>query len=82
MAIGPLPVAVVRLNFRLLLADRQTRRLRRVHPELDEFIQYMEHTYVGENAMLPPVVWNVYRRGSDNRTNNRVEGKNLYFFTV
>ena len=63
MAVGFLPLAVVRINFRIMTTSRQTRRLVRVHPELDDFIQYMEHTYVGENAIFPPAVWNVYGRG-------------------
>ena len=78
MAIGFLPLAVVRINFRLMTTARDTRRLTRAFPPLNDFVVYMEHTYVGENATFPPAVWNVHRRGSDSRTNNRIEGKTYY----
>ena len=79
---GFLPLAAVHQNFTLMATSRETRQLVRVHPGLDDFIQYMEHTYVGANALFPPAVWNVYGRRSANRTNNHVEGTKLHVFTV
>ncbi|KAK5854116.1 hypothetical protein PBY51_015213 [Eleginops maclovinus] len=73
MAVGFLPLALMRQNFRIMITSRHTTRLLRAHPALDDFIQYIEQTYVGDNALFPPAVWNVFGRGSDNRTNNRVE---------
>ncbi|KAK7884709.1 hypothetical protein WMY93_027832 [Mugilogobius chulae] len=73
MAVGYLPLAVMRHNFRLMITSRLTRQLLRAYPQLGDFIQYMERTYVRDNAIFPPAVWNVFARGSDNRTNNRVE---------
>ena len=75
MAIGYLPIPLVRMNFRLLVNDRQTVRLRRRFPALTEFIQYMENNYIGEGAQFRTQLWNVFDRTSDNRTNNFVEGE-------
>lgn len=77
MAIGYLPLAVLRQNFRLMQTDRQTRQMLRRYQVLDDFIQYLDNTYVGDNSMFPPAVWNVHGRFSDNRSNNCVEGNNL-----
>lgn len=75
MAIGYLPVAVVRLNFRRLVAADSTQRLMVRYPELREFVQYMENTYVSHGGNFPVQLWNVFRRDNDTRTNNHVEGK-------
>jgi hypothetical protein len=74
MAIGYLPIALVRMNFRLHSESRlSTRRLIRQYPTLERFISYMEMNYLDGN--FPPAIWNVYNRDMDTRTNNHVECK-------
>jgi hypothetical protein len=72
MAIGFLPMALVRQNFRLLATSRRTARLIRRYPALQDFINYMERNYLYGN--FPPTMWNVFDRDGDTRTNNYVEG--------
>lgn len=72
MAIGYLPLALLRQNFCLMQTDRQTHRMLRRY-----FIQYLDNTYVGDNSMFPPAVWNVHGRVSENRSNDWVESNNL-----
>ena len=74
MATAFLPVNYLRLNFRLFARSRETLQLLRLYPTLATFIQYMEDTYVGERALFKPELWSVFRRRSDNRSNNWVEG--------
>ena len=73
MAIGFLPVLLVRQNFVMLRRCRRTRRLIRRFPALDDWLQYVETAYINSNT-LPPLVWNVYERDMSSRTNNNVEG--------
>lgn len=75
MAIGYLPLAVVRQNFRLLRTSRNTVRLCRRFPELTDFLDFFENNYLHANGMFPPQMWNVYDRDINNRTNNYVESK-------
>ena len=79
MAIGHLPVALVRQNFDLLSRSRRTIRLMGRYPGLRDFILYMNNTYI--QGTFPIRMWNVYSRGNDCRTNNIVEGKNNIFLT-
>ena len=72
MAIGHLPVAVVRQNFNLLVRDRATRRAVNRYPAIDDFIHYLQNTYI--RGTFPITMWNVFERASDCRTNNAVEG--------
>ncbi|CAG2207603.1 unnamed protein product [Mytilus edulis] len=71
MAIGYLPIAVVRQNFRLLRTSRRTQRLCRRYNGLRDFLDYFERNYL--NGLFPPQMWNVYERDMNNRTNNSVE---------
>jgi hypothetical protein len=73
MAIGYLPFALVRHNFRLLRTANRTQRLINRYPELQDFLLYFQRNYLDGN--FPPVMWNVYDRNMDNRTNNHVESK-------
>lgn len=73
LSMGYLPVAVVRQNFQQFCASRGTQRLIRRYPELRDFILYLERNYFDGN--FPPLMWNVYNRNSDTRTNNYVEGE-------
>ena len=72
MAIGYLPLALVRQNFRLLVASRSTVRRIRHYPALQDFIDYIQRNYF--NGHLSPDLWNVFNRDNDTRTNNHVEG--------
>jgi len=40
----------------------------------EDWLQYVERTYVNPNSVFPPPLWNVYRRDVNSRTNNYVEG--------
>ena len=82
MATGYLPVLLLKQNFRAFAMERATRQLTRQYPQIVDFIQYMEDTYVGEQALFQPLVWSVYGRRSDNRSNNWVEGMSLIYFII
>lgn len=73
MAIGYLPLALVRQNFRLHATAPATLRKVRRYPALQDFINYIQRNYL-DGAQYPATMWNVYGRTSDNRTNNHVEG--------
>lgn len=74
MAIGYLPLALVRLNFQELQGSNSTQRLVARYPALLQFIQYLENNYIGANGNFPVQMWNVFDRDNDTRTNNHVEG--------
>ncbi|CAC5420495.1 unnamed protein product [Mytilus coruscus] len=71
MAIAYLPMAVVRQNFQLFRQDATTQRLCHNCPGLRELLTYFQRNYL--NGQFSPVIWNVYQRNMDNRTNNHVE---------
>ncbi|GFN83399.1 flywch-type Zinc finger-containing protein 1 [Plakobranchus ocellatus] len=71
LSMGYLPVAVVRQNFQQFCASRERQRLIRRYPELRDFILYLQRNYFDGN--FPPLMWNVYNRDSETRTNNFVE---------
>ncbi|CAC5369481.1 DMBT1 [Mytilus coruscus] len=71
MAIAYLPLAVVRQNFQLFRQDATTQRLCHNCPGLRELLTYFQRNYL--NGQFSPVIWNVYQRNMDNRTNNHVE---------
>lgn len=75
MALGHLPLQLVRNNFELLAQQRRTRRAQRDSPELQDFLQYVRNTYIHRGAAFPPAKWNVFRRNMEQRTNNYVECK-------
>ena len=75
MAIGYLPLLLVRQNFHLLRTSQRTVRLCRRFPELTEFLDYFNRNYLNANGSFPPQMWNVFDRTMDNRTNNSVESK-------
>ena len=70
-----LPLAIVRQNFGIFVASNSVVRVRRRYPEVTDFIQYFDRTYLQRNALFPPLLWNFYDRGADNRTNNYVESR-------
>ena len=72
MAIGYLPLALVRQNCNNLLNSRRTQHLVGRYPALREFLAYMSRNYL--DGDFPPPMWNVFDRDSDTCTNNHVEG--------
>lgn len=75
MGLGYLPVALCRQQFILFRGSRRVRALVANHPQLNDFIDYIDRVYF--NGLFPPTMWNVFNRDNSNRTNNYVEG----FFT-
>jgi len=74
MAIGFLPVLLIRKNFTMLRNGRRSQRVLRRFLELDDWLDYVQSTYINGNSPFPPAVWNVFNRNSNTRTNNHVEG--------
>lgn len=72
MTLAYIPLALVRLNFRLIFASNTIRRMIRQYPAIATFIQYFQATYI--DGIFKPRLWNVYDRDMDFRTNNHVEG--------
>jgi hypothetical protein len=75
MAIGFLPTLLVRQNFLLLRNSRRVQRLINTYPTLDEWLEYVQTTYIDQDSHFPPAIWNVYDRKCDTRTNNHLAGK-------
>ena len=73
MALGHVPLPLVRNAFNAYCASRSVIRLARHFPALVRFIAYMRRMYVERNAVFPPRVWNAFDRSTDCRTNNNVE---------
>ncbi|KAL8610870.1 hypothetical protein ACOMHN_056725 [Nucella lapillus] len=74
MALGFLPLALVRISFQQLLHSQNTQRLIQTYPELQEFlVTYLQNHYILANAQFLPADWNVFNRDMDQRTNNSVE---------
>ena len=71
MALGFLPLAIVRINFNQLWRSGTTRRLIRRFPALEDFFIYFNNNYI--NGNFPPRIWNVHNRPMEIRTNNHVE---------
>lgn len=77
MSLGYLPLQVVRMTFNLIYSSGTVARLMRRFPSLRDFISYFRLNYIDGN--FKPVLWNVYDRNVDCRTNNHVEGYTLHF---
>ncbi|XP_076448513.1 uncharacterized protein LOC143285168 [Babylonia areolata] len=73
MAIGYLPIPLLRNNFRALEQSRRPRRLVNHFPALQDFFNYVGNTYIQPNAAFPPAAWNVPNRNMAQRTNNHAE---------
>ena len=76
MAIGFLPLNIVRLNWNGLRNSNQTRALTQVYPALRRFIVYFQNTWMNRNGTFLPARWNVWGRAMEYRTNNAVESYN------
>jgi hypothetical protein len=75
MAIGYLPLLLVRQNFNIHRNANSTRRLVRRFPALNDFLNYVQRNYLDGN--FSPAMLNVFERDMDNRSNNFVESKYL-----
>ncbi|CAH1240905.1 Hypp6187 [Branchiostoma lanceolatum] len=62
MAIGYLPVALVRLNFQELVSRDSSQRQIGRYPALRDFMRNMELNYVNPDVTFPIRMWNVYER--------------------
>ncbi len=75
MALGYLPLAIVRQTFANFSTSRSTTAVCQRFPQLQPFMAYMNRNYVDQQAIFPPRMWNVFDRDADNQTNNYVESK-------
>ena len=79
MAIGFLPLLLVQQNFTILRLSQRVHRLELLYPALFDWLEYVQTTYVNQNSLFLPRVWNVYGRDMNTRANNHVEG--MYILT-
>jgi hypothetical protein len=73
MALGFLPLAMVRQAFTTFVQSARIVRLQQRFPQLTSFLQYVKRVYVSRTSVFAPSLWNVYARNIDTRTNNHVE---------
>ena len=71
MALGFIPLALVRMNLNALIQSQRSRALQNQYAALQEFYDYFRKNYI--NGAFPPRMWNVYNREMEFRTNNFVE---------
>ena len=76
MAIGFVPLNLIRMNYGLLRNGQNVPALIALFPQLQVFFTYFENTWVNANSHFPPILWNVYQRPMEFRTNNAVESFN------
>lgn len=74
MAIAFLPLLLVRQNFLILRRSRSFVSLQQQFPSLDDWMEYIQLTYIQANSLFPPPIWNVFGRDISTRTNNAAEG--------
>ncbi|KAL8614876.1 hypothetical protein ACOMHN_042834 [Nucella lapillus] len=79
MALGYLPLQLLRMNFTQLFNARRTTRLMNRFPALQDFLQYVRNMYVRQGSFFPPAIWNVYQRDMTQRTNNKAEAYHRAF---
>ncbi|GFR89087.1 hypothetical protein ElyMa_000785300 [Elysia marginata] len=75
MAIGYLPIPLLRNNLRELEQSRRTHRLGNDFPALQDCLNYVGNTYIHPDATYPPTAWNVHNRNMAQRTNNHAENE-------
>ena len=73
MALGFLPINNVKACYDNMRQAEETANLIVTYPPLEEFFQYFERTWMNEDGVFPPKVWNVHNRPMEFRTNNQVE---------
>jgi MULE transposase domain len=57
MSIAFLPVLLVRVNFTIFRRSRRVNRLTAQYPDFDEWLKYVQQTYIDNNCRFPPPVW-------------------------
>ena len=72
MALGYLPLLLVRQNVFLFIGSNRSNRLMRRHPSLRNVVQYIGANYF--NGQFIPDLWNVFHRDHVCTINNHVEG--------
>ena len=76
MAIGFLPLALVRMNWVNLTTSPNTQALIAAVPAIRRFINYFQRNWMNVNGVFRPSRWNVFNRPMEYRTNNAVEAYN------
>ena len=76
MALGFLPLNLLRMNWNNVQQAPNTLALLQVYPRLAQFLRYFERNWMNPNGSFRPARWNVYRRRMEYRTNNVVEAYN------
>lgn len=74
MAIAFIPPALVRFNFDLFRNSNRTQRLIQRYPTFQQWIDYVNSTYIARTAIFQAPMWNLFARNRDTRTNNHLEG--------
>lgn len=77
-AIGFLPAVIISTKFHAYCASPRVLRLCATFPRLREYINYIQHVYIGQTASFRPPMWCVYDRDMDVRTNNFVERYSIW----
>ena len=73
MAIGFLPIHILRMNWGNLLSKLA---LVNQYPALQRFFVYFQRTWLNANGNFLPARWNVYNRPMEFRMNNNIESYN------
>lgn len=74
MAIAFIPPNLVGINFNLFSTSSRTQRLIGRFPSFQQWIDYVNSTYIDRTAIFRAPMWNVFARNRDTRTNNHLEG--------
>ena len=73
MALGFLPIDHVQNSYDNARHAEETILLINHYPALEAFFDYFERTWMNNHGVFPPVIWNVFDRPMEFRTNNHVE---------
>ena len=76
MALGFLPLNIVRINWDNLRNSLNTQALVATYPALGRFIRYFTANWMNQNGVFRPRRWNVHNRRMEYRTNNAIESYN------
>ena len=76
MAMGFLPLNILRANWRNLQQAPNTVALLQQYQRLNRFVRYFSRNWMNPNGIFRPMRWNVYMRPMEYRTNNAVEAFN------
>lgn len=85
MALGFVPINFVRVCYQNLQNDPETANFIQIAPALEDFFLYFERTWMRQNGIFPPALWNVHDRPMEFRTNNHVESfhnRFVYYYVL